>query len=251
MTRKIKAIVIDDEHLARDIIKKYLSEIPEIDIIAECSNGFEGIKKINELKPDIVFLDVQMPKINGFEMLELLDEPPSIIFSTAYDQYALKAFQVNAVDYLLKPYSKERFNEALKKATASIDDKQKRQSLVKNLIENRGSDAEYLDRILVKTGSKISIIPADTIKWIEAKDDYVMIHAIEGKYLKQKTMKSLEEHLNPKEFIRIHRSFIAAVKQIKKIELLEKESYQVVLEDNECLPVSKSGYEKLKARLTI
>ncbi len=251
MNRKIKSIIIDDERLARDIIKKYLSEIPEIDVIAECSNGFEGIKKINELKPDIVFLDVQMPKINGFEMLELLDEPPSIIFSTAYDQYALKAFQVNAVDYLLKPYSKERFNDALKKATATIDDKQRKHSLIKNLIENRGNTAEYLDRILVKTGPKISIIPAETIKWIEAKDDYVMIHSTGGKFLKQKTMKFLEEHLNPKDFIRIHRSFIAAIKEIKKIELLEKESYQVVLGNNECLPVSKSGYEKLKARLTI
>jgi two-component system LytT family response regulator len=192
-----------------------------------------------------------MPKISGFEMLELLDEPPAIIFSTAYDQYALKAFQVNAVDYLLKPYSRERFNEALNKAIASIDDKRKRQSLIKNLIEHEDSSAEYLERILVKTGPRISIIPADTIRWIEAKDDYIMIHSSAGKFLKQKTMKYLEEHLNPKEFIRIHRSYIAAVKEIKKIELLEKESYQAVLGNNEHLPVSKSGYDKLKARLTL
>jgi two-component system LytT family response regulator len=251
MSVKIKAIVIDDESLARDIIKKYLSEIPEIGIIAECSNGFEGIKKINELKPDIVFLDVQMPKINGFEMLELIDEPPAIIFSTAYDQYALKAFQVNAVDYLLKPYSKERFNEALKKAISLTDDKRRKQSLLKNLIEHQGNSVEYLNRILVKTGTKISIIPAETIKWIEAKDDYVMIYSMAGKFLKQKTMKFLEEHLNPKEFIRVHRSFIAAVKEIKKIELLDKESYQVVLQTDERLPLSKSGYDKLKARLTL
>lgn len=251
MNRKIKTIVIDDERLARDIIKKYLSEVPDIDIVAECSNGFEGIKKINELKPDLVFLDVQMPKINGFELLELIDEPPAIIFSTAYDQYALKAFQVNAVDYLLKPYSKERFNEALKKAAASINDKQKKQALINNLIENRGASGEYIDRILVKTGTKISIIPADTIRWIEAKDDYVMIHSASGKFLKQKTMKSLEAHLNPKEFIRIHRSYIASVKEIKRIELMEKESYRVLLADNEYLPVSKSGYDKIKARLTI
>jgi two-component system LytT family response regulator len=251
MNIKIKAIIIDDESLARDIIKKYLSEISEIEVIAECSNGFEGIKKINELKPDIVFLDVQMPKINGFEMLELIDEPPAIIFSTAYDQYALKAFQVNAVDYLLKPYSKERFNEALKKAIGSIDDKRRKQSLLKNLIEHQGNSIEYLNRILVKTGTKISIIPAETIKWIEAKDDYVMIYSTAGKFLKQKTMKFLEEHLNPKEFIRVHRSFIAAVKEIKKIELLDKESYQVVLQTDERLPLSKSGYDKLKARLTL
>ncbi|HVO76288.1 MAG TPA: LytTR family transcriptional regulator DNA-binding domain-containing protein [Ignavibacteriaceae bacterium] len=250
MSTKIKAIVIDDERLARDIIKKYLSENHEIDVIAEGSNGFEGIKKINELKPDIVFLDVQMPKINGFEMLELIDEPPVIIFSTAYDQYALKAFQVNAADYLLKPYSKERFNEALKKAAASIDDKRKKQSLLKNLIEHRENSTEYLDRVLVKAGPKISIIPAETIKWIEAKDDYVMIHSAGGKFLKQKTMKFFEERLNPKDFIRIHRSFIAAVKEIKKIELVEKESYQVILQNDERLPVSKSGYDKLKGRLT-
>jgi two-component system LytT family response regulator len=251
MNEKIKALVIDDESLARDIIKKYLSEISNIDVIAECSNGFEGIKKINELKPDIVFLDVQMPKINGFEMLELIDEPPAIIFSTAYDQYALKAFQVNAVDYLLKPYSKERFNEALKKAIGSIDDKRRKQSLLKNLIEHQGNSIEYLNRILVKTGTKISIIPSETIRWIEAKDDYVMIYSTMGKYLKQKTMKFLEEHLNPKDFIRVHRSFIAAVKEIKKIELLDKESYQVVLQTDERLPLSKSGYDKLKARLTL
>ena len=246
---KASAILIDDEKLAREIIKGYLKNNDKVEVIAECSDGFDGIKKINELKPDIIFLDIQMPKLTGFEMLELLDNPPVIIFATAYDQFALKAFEVNAIDYLLKPFSADRFNEALDKALTHIFDKKFNTSTVKNLITQNESLNEYLDRIVIKDGSKISIVPVDKIKYLEAQDDYVMIYSDEGKYLKQKTMRYFEDHLQPKDFVRIHRSYIASIKRIKKIELLEKESYQVALEDKTSLPVSKSGYDRLKEML--
>lgn len=246
MMGKIRALIIDDEKLAREIIKKYLEGKQNFELIGECSNGFEGLKIINEQKPDIVFLDVQMPKINGFEMLELLDEPPVIIFTTAFDQYALKAFEVNAADYLLKPFSLERFDEAVGRAQVYLKEKSGQAGVIKNLITHQENSIEYLQRIVIKDGSKITIVPTGEVKWIEAQDDYVMIYSTAGKFLKQKTMKYFEDHLSPKEFIRIHRSYIAALTQIKKIELLEKESYQVTLEDKTNLPMSKSGYDRLK-----
>lgn len=247
----LQAIIIDDEKLAREIIKKYLNEHKEIELTTEASNGFEAVKKINEEKPDLIFLDIQMPKISGFEMLELLDEPPVIIFTTAYDQYALKAFEVNAADYLLKPFSQERFNEALEKAYKFLKDKSRQNKVINNLIEHTNKEIEYLERIVIKDGSEINIIPVDKIKWIEAQDDYVMIHSDEGKFLKQKTMKYLEEHLPPEGFIRIHRSYIVAINRIQKIESYEKESYRIITKNNEKLPVSKSGYSKLKEKIDI
>ena len=246
MKNKITAVIIDDETLARELIKKFISYHSNIEVISECSNGFDAIKRINEKKPDLIFLDIQMPKINGFEMLELLEDPPVIIFTTAYDQYALKAFEVNAVDYLLKPFSQERFDEALSKAFTYLENKSLQQSRLKELIKVNDQKNDFLERVVVKDGQNISIISLENIRWIEAQDDYVMIHTPQKKSLKQKTMKYFEEHLNPKEFIRIHRSFIVAVKEIKKIELVEKETYQVVLEDKKTLPLSRSGYSKLK-----
>jgi len=246
MTEQINAIIIDDEKLGREIVKNYLKEYPSVNIAAECSNGFDGIKKITELKPDLIFLDIQMPKINGFEMLELIDNPPVIIFTTAYDHFALKAFEVNAADYLLKPFSKVRFDEALKKALLHLKDKPAQNSIVKNLIEEKDNKAEYLERIVIKDGTKIFIVPIETVKYIEAQDDYVKIYSDSGNYLKQKTMKYFEAHLNPENFIRIHRSYIAAVDEIKNLELFEKESYRITLKDAKQLPVSKNGYEKLR-----
>ncbi len=246
MDERITAIIIDDESLGRQIVSKYLSTREDIEILAECSNGFEGVKKINELNPDLVFLDIQMPKLTGFEMLELLDDPPVIIFTTAYDQYAIKAFEVNAADYLLKPFSAERFEEALEKARLLLKNKSRGSEIISGLITHTQETTEYLERIVIKDGSRIHIIPVDTISYIEAQDDYVMIHSTEGSLLKQKTMKYFEEHLSPDDFLRIHRSYIAAVQRIKKIELVEKESYRIILDDGTKLPVSKSGYERLK-----
>jgi len=249
MDNKTTTIIIDDESLARRIVRKYLSVHNDIEILAECSNGFEGVKKINELNPDLVFLDIQMPKLNGFEMLELLDNPPVIIFTTAYDQYAIKAFEVNAADYLLKPFSEERFEESLGKARILLVNKTQHRETVKELIKHTQQTTEYLERIVVKDGSKIHIIPADSVSYIEAQDDYVMIHSKEGNLLKQKTMKYFEEHLDPEDFLRIHRSYIVSISRIKKIELVEKETYKLFLDDGTGLPVSKSGYEKLKGIL--
>ena len=246
MEQKIKTIIVDDENLARKIVKAYLKNYPDFEIIAECTNGFEAIKMINELQPDLIFLDIQMPKLNGFEMLELLDKPPIIIFTTAFDQYALKAFEVNAVDYLLKPFSQERFKEAIDKALIHLEEKDKQSEKIKKIIHHFDENIEYLERITYKAGSKISIIPIERVQWLEAQDDYVMLHTTEGKFLKQKTMKYYEDHLAPNDFIRIHRSFIVKLTEIKQIELFEKESYRVILKEGKLLPVSKTGYAKLK-----
>ena len=247
MQEKLTAIVIDDENLARQIVKKYLEDYDYIELTAVCTNGFEGIKKINALRPDLVFLDIQMPKISGFEMLELIEEPPVIIFTTAYDQFAIKAFEVNAADYLLKPFSKERFDEAIEKAKLFLRDKSKQINQIKKLISHNDEKKEYLERIIVKDGSNINLIPVEEIKYIEAQDDYVMIHSGMGKFLKQKTMKFMEVHLNPKDFVRIHRSYISAVKEIEKLEQLGRDSFILKLKDHiKPLPVSRSGYENLK-----
>ena len=246
MSDTYTAIIIDDENLAREITKKYLADHGEISVSAECTNGFDAIKKINELSPDLIFLDIQMPKLNGFEMLELLENPPVIIFTTAFDQFALKAFVANAADYLLKPYSRERFDEAIQKAFLHLRNKSNQTILVKKLIEQNDGKKEFLERVVIKNGPKIIILPVEEVRYIEAQDDYVMVYSMEGKFLKQKTMKFFEEHLDPRNFIRIHRSYIVGIKGIKKIELLEKESYQVILEDKTAIPMSKTGYEKLK-----
>jgi len=243
----MKAIIVDDEHLAREIIKKYLANNNDIEIIAECSNGFDAVKEISEKKPDLVFLDIQMPKLNGFEMLELLDDPPAIVFTTAYDNYAIKAFEVNAVDYLLKPFSEERFNEALNKVVERIKQKNFDKSNVEKLIDDH--QKEILERIVVKDGPKITIIPVDTLKWTEAQDDYVKIHSEGGRFMKKKTMKFFEDHLDPNMFIRIHRSSIININFIKQMELYEKDSYRVILKDETKLPVSKTGLQKLKGIL--
>lgn len=242
--KTIKAIIIDDEKLARDLIRNYLGEFPQIEVAGECSDGFEGIKSIQELAPDLVFLDVQMPKITGFELLELLENPPVIVFSTAYNEYALKAFEMNAVDYLLKPYSRERFRKAVEKALEKTQNRSPEPETLKEL--TRQARGEQLDRIIVKTGTKIKVIPAETILYIEAQDDYVMLYTPEGKFLKQQTMKFLEESLDPSRFIRIHRSYIANIYEMSGMEHYEKESYRLVLKNNTRLPVSKSGYALLK-----
>lgn len=244
MSGKLKTIIIDDEKLARDIVKRYSAKIDMLEIIEECGNGFDGIKAVNSQKPDLIFLDIQMPKLNGFEMLELLEEKPKIIFTTAFDQYALKAFDVNAIDYLLKPFSEERFAEAvnkvLKEQTNLSEEK------VEKLKSHLEEETEYLDRVIVKQNQKINIIPIDKVSYFEAQDDYVMIHTDDGKYLKQKTMKYFEDHLDPKDFIRIHRSSIVNIDRVKAIELFDKDSYKAVLKDGTKLLVSRSGYIKLK-----
>ncbi len=249
MKNKYKAIIIDDEKLAREIIKKFLEQNESVDIIAECSNGFEGVKAINELKPDLIFLDVQMPKLNGFEMLELLEHKPAIIFSTAYDEYAIKAFEVDATDYLLKPFSQERFNNAIEKVIRKINNNEIPETKYDKLITTINKQNDFLDRVVVKANNRIIIIPTSKIFYIQAQDDYVMIYSELGKHLKQQTMKYYEANLNNKEFYRVHRSYIVKLSAVKQIELVAKDSYQITLQDGTKIPVSRNGYGKIKELL--
>jgi two-component system LytT family response regulator len=248
MSEKLRTIIVEDEELARNLMKSFLKGNDKIEIIAECENGFEGVKMINELKPDLVFLDIQMPKITGFELLELLEHKPQIIFATAYDQYAIKAFEFNAADYLLKPYSKQRLLEAVDKVVERVQ-KEGVNSDVAEKIENFPKE-EILDRVVVKDRHKIHIIPVDQIRYIESMDDYVMIYTTEGRHMKQKTMHYFENSLDSKEFVRIHRSNIVKVSEINEIQQYEKESYIVILHDKTKLKVSKTGYKNLKEVLS-
>jgi two-component system, LytTR family, response regulator len=247
MENKIRTIIVEDEEPARNLLISYLKKMDSIEIIQECENGFQGVKMINELKPDLVFLDIQMPKINGFELLELLEHTPDIIFTTAYDQYALKAFEYHAADYLLKPYSRERLFEAVRKVTDRMSLQESHPDMIRKISEFPRE--EYLERIVVKDRHRIHIIPVDTIRYIESMDDYVLIYTREGRFLKQQTMKYFEKALSPDNFIRIHRSYIVSIQEIGEIQQYEKESYLVILHDKTKLKVSKSGYKNIKETL--
>ena len=241
----IKALIIDDEKLSRDLIREFLKPYDNIEVVGECENGFDGLKAILELQPALLFLDVQMPKLTGFEMVELLDEVPVIIFSTAFDQYALKAFELSAADYLLKPYSEERFREAVEKALQKIAIGNQKEN-IRELVDQVHHRGEKLDRLVVKTGSKIIIIPVEKILLIKAEDDYVAIYSDASKYLKQMTMKVAEEILPNRYFIRVHRSYIVNINFIDRLEAYSKDSYMALLKNGEKVLVSKSGYQALK-----
>ena len=241
----VRAVIIDDEQPARELIKVYLQDHQDITIIGEAENGFEGAKLINELSPDLVFLDIQMPKIDGFELLELLDSQPSIIFCTAFDQYAIKAFDKNAVDYLLKPFSKDRFKDAIDKIQRSKVREEKLS--LPSVIDYR----KPLSRIVVKDRKEIVIIDVDNIHYLEAQDDYVELHTTQGKWLKQQTMKYFEEALDETRFVRVHRKYILHLDAMAKLDKLGKETHIAVLKSGATIPVSASGYQKLKAQLGI
>lgn len=241
----MKAILIDDEPLARSLVREYLAAFPQIEVVQECNDGFEGLKAVTQHQPDLIFLDVQMPKINGFEMLELLDQPPAVIFTTAFDEFAIKAFDAHAIDYLLKPFSQERFNKAVEKWQQQKDQAE----LVKNtqaLLQTTASAPDRQDRIVVKIGTKIRIIPEPDILYLEADDDYIKVYTPDGAYLKSKTMGYFENSLDPKKFIRVHRSYMLQISQITRIEPYEKDSHVAILKNGAKVPVSRSGYAKLK-----
>lgn len=245
----MKVIIIDDEMLARSIVKEYLQDFPELQVVQECNDGFEGIKAIQQHQPDLVFLDIQMPKINGFEMLELIENPPAVIFTTAFEEYAIKAFETHAVDYLLKPFSKERFGKAIQKW--QIQNQQERKNTTTDLLNSSGLTPVQQNRVVVKDNGKVKIIPTATIRYLEAADDYVKIHTADGVFLKNKTMGYFEDSLESQNFIRIHRSYIINVQLITRIDPYEKESHLAVLSIGVKLPVSKAGYAKLKEVLGI
>jgi two-component system LytT family response regulator len=246
MKIQIKALIVDDEEPARILIRSYLEGFSDIEIVGECSNGFEGLKAIQSEKPDLIFLDIQMPKISGFEMLELLDEYPQVIFSTAFDEYAIKAFEFNAVDYLLKPYSRERFAQSVNKAIERINQKAGPAPGLAKIAGGTLPEGIYLDRIVVKTGQKIKVIAIDQVEYLEAEDDYVMVYTNDGRYLKQMTMGYFEQHLDPAEFIRVHRSQIVKISQIVQLEPYDKETKVLVMKSGKKIHTSKAGMKRLR-----
>lgn len=247
---RIKALIIEDEEPARKMVLHLLASHPEIVVVGECADGFCGAKLIRELSPDLVFLDIQMPRLTGFELLEVIDEKPEIIFTTAFDEYAILAFEINALDYLLKPFSRERFDTAVDKALKRISEKSNSGGRKFININNKADGSSPLNRIVVRKGAAITFIAVKEIEYIKAEEDYVMIWHQGGKALKQKTMKFYEESLPANDFVRIHRSFIVAIDQIERIEPYGKETYQVLLRSGKRLPVSKSGYKTLKDKIS-
>jgi two-component system LytT family response regulator len=248
---KIKAIIIEDEVPARDLLKFFLKDFEKLEVVAECSDGFEGVKAIAKHQPDMIFLDIQMPRINGFEMLELLDKEnvPLVIFTTAYDQFALKAFEHNAVDYILKPIGKDRLLKAIEKAIAMLEVGNKNQAGISRIIEKGFKTDKYLDRIILRSGEGIQVIHQEDLVCIEARNDYVIVSTLQNDYLKKKTLKYYEDNLDPQSFIRVHRSFIISLDSLVKIEPYTKDSYVAFLKNKRKVSVSKAGYSALMQRL--
>lgn len=236
----IKTIIIDDEPLAAGIVQEFLAGFPQFQVLEVCQDGFQGLKAIQHHQPELIFLDVQMPKITGFEMLELIDSPPAVIFTTAFDQYAVKAFDAMAIDYLLKPFSQERFSKAIEKFLAQANEPQ--------IEEREGLNqlAEKSNRLVVRVKNEIKIIPIHEVTYFEAEDDYISIHTPGGKFLKKMTMKSLEDAMDPGKFARVHRSFMVNLNQITQIEPFERDSYILKMRDGNQVPVSKTGYSRLR-----
>ncbi|HXB35848.1 MAG TPA: LytTR family transcriptional regulator DNA-binding domain-containing protein [Puia sp.] len=260
-TPPITAVLIDDEPLARMIVSEYLQSYPNITVRQECNDGFEGLKAIQQHHPDLIFLDIQMPKINGFEMLELVEYPPAVIFTTAFDEYAIRAFETHAVDYLLKPFSKERFDKALRKwldgykpepastAPGGAPAPPAGAPATQSLLDTAAESPAQQQRIVVKTAGKIKIIPIEDIHYLEAADDYVKIHTHNGAFLKNRTMGYFEKVLDPTRFVRTHRSYMINIQQVTRIDPYEKDSHLCVLSSGAQVPVSKAGYVKLRSVL--
>ena len=240
----LRAVIVDDEELARAFLRELLRPHPEIEIAAECANGFEAVKAVAETNPDLLFLDIQMPKLDGFEVLELIASgqaaPPVVIFVTAYDQYAMRAFDAHAVDYLLKPFSTERFEVALERARSRLAERR----LPVEVAAER-PHAQRPERLVVKDGTRVHIIPLDRLDYVEAQDDYVALHSAGKSHLKQQSIASLEAALDPKRFVRIHRSFIVNLERVARIEPYAKERRIAILGDGTRLPISRSGYSRL------
>lgn len=247
----MKVVIIDDEPLARMVMLEYIQQHPGIEVVAECSDGFQGVKAIIQHKPDLVFLDIQMPKINGFEMLELLDTMPAVIFATAFDEYAIKAFESNAIDYLLKPFSKERFDQAIDKYRSKTESTVASGKNLQSLLDTATKQPDDHNRIVVKNGSDIRIVPVQDIQYIEAYDDYVKLFTKDTYHLKKKTMNYYEQVLDPSRFFRTHRSYIINLQELTRIEPLEKNTYLVILKNGKKVPLSRTGYTRLKEILGV
>jgi len=243
MDKEIRAVIVDDEELARQMLREFLSAHQEIEIAAECANGFEAVKAVTELKPDLIFLDIQMPKLDGFEVLELIGTDRAVVFVTAYDEYAIRAFDIHAVDYLLKPFGAERFETALQRARQRLGGKLPAPA---ELSSSARPASQPLERIVVRDGTRVFIIPIAKLDYAEAQDDYVALVSEGKKHLKQQTISSLEGILDPSRFLRIHRSYIVNLEKVTKVEPYSKDNYMVVLSNGTQLPVSRSGYARLR-----
>ena len=247
MTDVLRIVIVDDEPLARAVVREYASAEPGLEIVADCANGFDAVKAVAELKPDLVLLDVQMPKLDGFEVLELLGRDQPVVFITAYDQYALRAFDVHAVDYLLKPFSAERFQEAIARARERL---RARVALpVEEIVREARPRAGHAERVLIRDGANVHVLPVDTIDYVEAEDDYVAFKSAGKRYLKDQTLAAVEGTLDPARFIRVHRSFVLNLDRIAKVELYAKDSRVAILSDGTRIPVSRAGYARLSQLL--
>ncbi len=244
----LRVVIVDDEPLARAMVRELLKAHPGVDVVAECGNGFDAVKAVTELTPDLVFLDVQMPKLNGFEVVELLGRSVPVVFVTAYDQYALRAFEVHAVDYLLKPFSEERFAEALSRARARVRSREQPADLDALVNDTPGRQGP-LERVLIRNGSQVHVIPVEKIDYVEAQDDYVCFKTEGKQYLKDQTMGALEASMDPSRFVRIHRSYLLNIERIARVELYAKDSRVAILRDGTRLPVSRAGYARLSKML--
>jgi two-component system, LytTR family, response regulator len=239
----LRVVIVDDEPLARAVVREYITAHPGIEIVAECANGFEAVKAVSELSPDLVFLDVQMPKLSGFEVLELIGRQVPVVFTTAYDQYALRAFDVHAIDYLLKPFSEPRFAEALARARERLAARDA--TPVDALVSETRARQTPLERVLIRDGSQVHVLPVDKIDYVEAQDDYVAFRAEGKSYLKDQTLGVTEGLLDPARFVRIHRSYLLNLERIARVELYAKDSRIAILRDGTKLPVSRAGYARL------
>jgi two-component system LytT family response regulator len=243
----LRVVLVDDEPLARAVIREYLKAHPGVEVIAECGNGFEAVKAVTDLSPDLMFLDVQMPKLDGFEVLELIGRSVPVVFTTAFDTYALRAFEVHAVDYLLKPFDEARFAEALSRARTRI---QAQDVLaVDELVADARPRTGPVERVLIRDGSQVHVLPVEKIDYVEAQDDYVSFKSEGKEYLKDQTMNAVEASLDPTRFVRIHRSYLLNIDRIARVELYAKDSRVAILRDGRRLPVSRAGYVRLSKLL--
>lgn len=242
---RMRVAIVDDELLARSVLREYLARHDDIEIVAECANGFDAVKAIAELEPELVFLDIQMPRLDGFEVAELIGAKTRLIFVTAYDQYALKAFECHALDYLLKPFSEQRFDQALAHARANRSTPAA-STAVQTLAREAATRVAPLDRVLIRDGAKVHVIASARIDYIEAQDDYISIRSEGKSYLKSQRLSELETQLDPAKFLRVHRSYLLNIDGIRRIEAATKDSHVAILRDDTRIPVSKAGYQKLK-----
>ncbi len=250
MLDRLRVVIVDDEPLARAVVREYLGTQEGVEIVAECGNGFDAVKAVSELSPDLMFLDVQMPKLNGFEVLELVGRSVPVIFTTAYDKYALQAFEVHAVDYLLKPFSEERFAEALSRARARLAAPADDTAVdVQALMSDVQARHKPIERILIRDGAQVHVIPVERIDYVEAQDDYVSFVTADKSYLKDQTMAAVDASLDPSRFVRIHRSYLLNIERIARVELYAKDSRVAILRDGRRLPVSRAGYARLSKLL--